>query len=229
MRFTPSLSQLFNIRTTDRNRPITDLTNRLGHNDLAVEAEEVLKKLIPIEREVEDDAGRWYLTRIMPYRSSDDRIEGIVITFVEITERKRMEFRLLESDERNAFILRLNDSFRATQDPIVIKQLATKALGEQLKVATAGYVEVEADGETIHIGAEYSDGRLPITEGKYKFSDFGEGFRSALRAGDEIFSEDVRSDVRGLEGGTPTTQATGVRAGAAIPHLKAGHLTSFLT
>jgi PAS domain S-box-containing protein len=91
LRFTPRLGELFNVRMTDRGRPLTDLTHRLGYDELADDARRVLANLAPLEREVEDEEQRWYLTRLMPYRSPDDRIEGVVITLVDITGRKRAE------------------------------------------------------------------------------------------------------------------------------------------
>ncbi len=102
LRFTPSITELFNIRSADRDRPISDLTHRLGYPELRADAESVLNRLIPVEREVRDDAGRWYLTRVLPYRSQEDRIEGIVLTFVDITNRKKTEAALVESEARLA-------------------------------------------------------------------------------------------------------------------------------
>lgn len=99
-RFTEKLTGLFNIRSTDRGRPLSDLTHRLTYNDFRKDAEEVLKSLIPIERELQDDAGRWYLTRLLPYRSAVDRIEGVVITFIDIDTRKKAEQSLRASEER---------------------------------------------------------------------------------------------------------------------------------
>ncbi|HEY3740547.1 MAG TPA: chemotaxis protein CheB [Bryobacteraceae bacterium] len=91
LRFTPKLGEIFNIRQTDRGRPISDLTHHLGYKELRSDAETVLNNLTPLEREVKDEGGRWYLTRVLPYRSTDDRIEGIVITFIDVTTRKDAE------------------------------------------------------------------------------------------------------------------------------------------
>jgi two-component system, chemotaxis family, CheB/CheR fusion protein len=99
MRFTPQVGELFNVRSVDRGRPLSDLTHRLGYDGLASDAEAVLRKLTPIEREVQDEHGRWYLTRVLPYRSVSDRIEGVVITFIEITGRKAAEEGLRRSEE----------------------------------------------------------------------------------------------------------------------------------
>lgn len=100
LRFTPKLSELFSIRVNDRGRPISDLTHRLGSTDLRADAAAVLSSLIPVEREVKDDADHWFLTRLLPYRSTEDRILGVVITFVDITARKNAEETLRLSEER---------------------------------------------------------------------------------------------------------------------------------
>jgi two-component system CheB/CheR fusion protein len=100
MRFTPRVGELFNVRPVDRGRPLADLTHRLGYDELRDDARRVLDHLVPVEREVRDEEGRWYLTRVLPYRSTQDRIEGVVITFVEITKRKEAEEDLRESEEQ---------------------------------------------------------------------------------------------------------------------------------
>ncbi|SNS42512.1 two-component system, chemotaxis family, CheB/CheR fusion protein [Granulicella rosea] len=97
LRFTPKLRELFNILATDRGRPISDLTHRLGYHELHKDAETVLGSLIPVEREIQDLTGRWYLTRVLPYRAANDQIGGIVITFVDIDVRKRAEGRWKEA------------------------------------------------------------------------------------------------------------------------------------
>ena len=100
LRFTPRIGELFNVRPADRGRLLSDLTHRLGYDELQADARRVLDKLAPVEREVQDEAGRWYLTRVLPYRSTEDRIEGVVITFVDITTRKEVEEDLRQSEEQ---------------------------------------------------------------------------------------------------------------------------------
>lgn len=105
LRFTPPVSEIFNIRVSDRGRPLGDLTHRLGYDELTNDAERVLDKLTPIGREVQSQGGDWYLTRVLPYRSTQDRIEGVVITFVDITERRRAEEELRKSEERYRLLM----------------------------------------------------------------------------------------------------------------------------
>lgn len=100
IRFTPQTENVFNILPTDRGRPLSDLTHRLGDTSLAEDARKVLADLSPIEREVDSDHGRSYLTRVMPYRAANDRIGGVVMTLVDITERKRAEDALRASEEQ---------------------------------------------------------------------------------------------------------------------------------
>ena len=63
-------------------------------------ARKVLERLIPIEREVKSDSGRWYLRRTLPYRTTENRIAGVVITFVDIAVRKQSEQAIISSRER---------------------------------------------------------------------------------------------------------------------------------
>jgi two-component system, chemotaxis family, CheB/CheR fusion protein len=90
-RFTPAAVKLFKLLPGDLGRPLTDLATDLVYPDLGADAAEVLERLVPIEREVGQSNGEAYLARMMPYRTHDDRIAGVVFTFIEITERKRGE------------------------------------------------------------------------------------------------------------------------------------------
>ncbi|ACB97368.1 chemotaxis protein CheB [Beijerinckia indica] len=112
-RFTPRLTDLFNITAHDEGRPITDFTHQLDYDELADHARMVLRDLTPIEQEVKSRKGGWYLVRMRPYRTIDDKIEGVVATFVDITERLRAEEALRESEEHLRQEMRLVELSRA--------------------------------------------------------------------------------------------------------------------
>lgn len=107
LRFTPGIEQLFNVRLADRGRSLTDFTSRIGYQELSADAEKVLERLVPVERETQDESGRWYLTRVLPYRSQEDRIDGVVITFVDITRQKHSERSVRQAKETSERILDL--------------------------------------------------------------------------------------------------------------------------
>ncbi len=114
LRFTPKVAELFSILPSDRGRAISDLTRRLNYAELLDDAKTVLDRLSPVERVVQDEGGRWYLTRSLPYRTTDDRIEGVVITFVDITDRKRLE------DEVRSARKFADDVIRTTREPLLV-------------------------------------------------------------------------------------------------------------
>jgi two-component system CheB/CheR fusion protein len=86
--FTPATKSLFNIIPSDVGRSISDLHSLVPDDALANDAGTVLGTLVPIEQEIETQTGACYLRRILPYRTQDNRIEGVVVTFADITERK---------------------------------------------------------------------------------------------------------------------------------------------
>jgi two-component system CheB/CheR fusion protein len=89
--FTPAAKSLFHVLESDVGRPLADLTHRFADGSLFDDARTVLSSFAPIAREVKGENGAWYTCRIVPYRTKDNRVEGVVITFVDITERKRLE------------------------------------------------------------------------------------------------------------------------------------------
>ena len=90
-RYTPSMQQLFNIRPVDQNRPIEHLTHKLLYREFARDAEKVLRDLAMIEKEVQAEHGDWYMVRMRPFLMAEDKIEGLIITFLDITKLKAGE------------------------------------------------------------------------------------------------------------------------------------------
>jgi two-component system CheB/CheR fusion protein len=86
--FTPATKSLFNVIPSDIGRPLADLSSLAADGALLNDAQTVLTTLVPLEREVEAQNGAWYIRRILPYHTQDNGVEGVVITFVDITERR---------------------------------------------------------------------------------------------------------------------------------------------
>ena len=86
--FTPRARDIFNLIPTDVGRPLSDITGQFADGGLTDDVARVLDTLTTVEREVTTRDGRWRVMRISPYRSAEDRIIGVVITFMDITERK---------------------------------------------------------------------------------------------------------------------------------------------
>ena len=99
--FTPATKSLFHVIPSDVGRPLADLSSLAVDGALLADARTVLQTLAPLEREIEAQSGAWYIRRILPYRTQDGGVEGVVITFVDITERKHTAD-ALEAAERQA-------------------------------------------------------------------------------------------------------------------------------
>ena len=105
-RFTPRATELLNLIPGDVGRPIGHITQNFDGKELAAESEKMLKSLSATEREVQTRDGRWHTMRVLPYRTLDDRIDGVVITFSDVTrlkqaesERRELECRVLHAQK----------------------------------------------------------------------------------------------------------------------------------
>jgi len=104
-RFTNQSTKIFKLIKSDIGRPFTDLVSDLIYLDLSADAHEVLKTLSFIKKQIPTKDGRWFSIRIMPYRTYDERVDGVVITFFNITDMKQLESELYETDTMHRLIL----------------------------------------------------------------------------------------------------------------------------
>jgi two-component system, chemotaxis family, CheB/CheR fusion protein len=145
-RYTPSIQRLFNITAADIRRPLEHFTHKLDYDSLAGDAQQVLRTLLTLEREVCSSDGSWFLARLLPYRTLDDRIDGVVVTFVDITARRQAEEQLREQAARlreQADIVNLGDLMvRDADDRIVLWSAGCELL--------YGYTNEEAVGKNGH-------------------------------------------------------------------------------
>jgi two-component system, chemotaxis family, CheB/CheR fusion protein len=130
--FTPAARKIFNLIAADYGRPLADITGKLDYGNLLHDAENVLDKLTTFEQEVRTVENSFYLMRISPYRTSEDRINGVVITFVDISALKEAEQQLQENIDE---LKRFNQAMVSRESRMIelkkeVNEVA-KRLGEQ--------------------------------------------------------------------------------------------------
>ncbi|MCF8227970.1 MAG: PAS domain-containing protein [Bacteroidales bacterium] len=104
-RYTNQATKIFKLIKSDIGRPFTDQASQLIYPELVDDAREVLRTLIFIEKQIPTREGYWFRIRIMPYRTFDDRIDGLVITFIDITEMKQVGEKLQKAKQENRLLL----------------------------------------------------------------------------------------------------------------------------
>lgn len=133
--FTPATTRLLRLRPSDIGRPIGDFSQKFTGGDLQADAEAVLQRPAPVEQEIRGPEGRWYLRRVLPYHAADGRIQGVVMTFVDIHRSKQAEEKLL----------RMAVAVRDSNDAVTVHDFDGRLLnwnhGAELMF---GYTEAEA-------------------------------------------------------------------------------------
>jgi two-component system, chemotaxis family, CheB/CheR fusion protein len=168
-RFTQQVTELFSITPNDEGRPIADFAHRLEYDSLVADARKVLTNLAPIAHEIRSRDGRWYDVRLRPYRTVDDKIDGVVLTFVDMTARRHTEEALRLSEHR---IRQQTQLVELSRDPIFIWDFSGPILewnrgSEQLY----GYSRDEAIGKkkdkllgTIVPGSSFAELRVRLND-----------------------------------------------------------------
>lgn len=134
--FTPATKSLFSVISGDVGRPLADLSSLAADGALLSDARTVLRTQVPLECEIAAQNGAWYIRRIMPYRTQDGAVDGVVITFVDITERRRTAD-ALEAARRHAESATLSKSrFLASASHDLRQPLQTLTLLQGLLAKT---------------------------------------------------------------------------------------------
>ncbi|HYP97080.1 MAG TPA: chemotaxis protein CheB [Polyangiaceae bacterium] len=147
-RYTPAARNLMDLIGSDIGRPLNDLAKKFVDPELLDDSQTVLDRLVPAEREVHSNDGRWYLRRVLPYRTADDRIEGVVITFVDISDRKRVEDLAPPGDEAAALDLKAMNRLHAASNALFGAQNMDRVLQE---ILNAGFDLLHSDSGTLHL------------------------------------------------------------------------------
>ena len=166
--FAPAIRDLFDLVSSDIGRPIAHFARKFVDENLLPDAETVLKKLTTIEVEVPSDAGRWYLRRMLPYRTLDNRIAGVVVAFSDITEQKRA------AEAANEARIYSETIIETIRQPLLV-------LNRDLSVRSAN----RAFYDQFHVRPQETTGRLVYDLGNGQWDI--QGLRMLL---DEVLSKD---------------------------------------
>ena len=134
-RYTPAATKLMELISSDIGRPINDLAPKFTDPDLLQDARTVMDSLVPCQKDVAGENDKWYVRRILPYRTSENRIEGVVITFIDITELKNVEAALRRSEENLASELSVMSKVHDITNRLIVVPSLTSAMDEILAAA----------------------------------------------------------------------------------------------
>lgn len=111
LRFTPAATQIINLIFSDVGRPVRHIvSNLVGYDGLVADAQAVVDTLTPKETDVQTLEGKWYTMRIRPYRTLDNMIEVVVITFFDITEMKKAKELFAQTSDQLRLAVVVRDS-----------------------------------------------------------------------------------------------------------------------
>jgi two-component system CheB/CheR fusion protein len=150
-RYTPRAADVFSIIATDIGRSLLDITHRLEYDKLADDAAEAFGALRLIERELRSTDGRWYLARILPYRTTENRIDGAVLSFIDITSRRTAEERLRNVGQASVDeVERRRDEFLAVvshelKHPLNLITASTELIGRSAEARKNATIARAAD------------------------------------------------------------------------------------
>lgn len=148
--FTPSMAEIFSLRESDRGRPLTDIVSLVAYDDLRRDVAKVLRELTVIEREITSiDHGAIFIMRIRPYRSIDRVIDGVVITFIDVTARKNAERAQGVSERRFAAIVN-QAAVGITETDLAGQFLLINAAFERIADRSADVLRAMRRHELIH-------------------------------------------------------------------------------
>ena len=190
MRFTPALGDIFNVMPVDEGRPLHHVTHKLDYDGLRDDCDRVLRRLQPVEREVADSEGRSWLARLTPYRTDEDRISGVILTFTDVSRVRAAQRHVRESEERFRTLVDASAEIVWTTNPAgaVVEDSPTwrAFTGQSTRERSgSGWLDAVHPAERTGLAAEWKraveSGEELTTEFRIRHGDSGEWRLTAVR------------------------------------------------
>ncbi|MGC3973687.1 MAG: chemotaxis protein CheB [Nitrospira sp.] len=196
MRYTSAVTRLFRLIPSDLGRPLADLRHDLQYDRFESDLRAVLTEGVHIEREVSTRDERWFLTRLMPYRTIDLETAGVVVTFLDITDRKHAADQLRESEsclagQKEAFQAAMSGAPLKASLDVLIRTVVEQSNG----TARAAFYLTNRDGTTLHHITGMSDAYARCVDG-FKIGTDSLACGLAVQRGEPVITPDVEQDSR---------------------------------
>ena len=194
-RFTPATVQLMSLREGDIGRPLSDLASRVVDPELAEDARSVLRSLAPVQKEVRTEPDQWFLRRVTPFRTADNKIQGVVVTYSDLSGIKQAVRRLEQREQQQAVIARLGRGALAGDEPPALLERAVGMVATTLDVELVKVLRLEPGGRELRLvaGVGWHDGVVGSTR-------LSAGIESqagyTLQAGGAVITRDLRREKR---------------------------------
>jgi two-component system, chemotaxis family, CheB/CheR fusion protein len=212
-RFTPAAREVLKVIDSDVGRPISDLAPRVNDTALIDDARQVLAKLSSVEKEVHDDGGKWFLRRIVAYRTTENRIEGVVITFADVTRLKETAQQLERRERQQAGVAQLSGEALGGLEPYKLVRRACELVCTLTAADLAEVRELGPDRKTFlrKAGIGWTEGpgeKSLLLVGPDSLAGY------TLQSGAPVIFEDLAREKRFRAGELPGEQ--GVVSGASV-------------
>jgi two-component system, chemotaxis family, CheB/CheR fusion protein len=194
-RFTPRATDLFNLLPSDIGRPFGHISHRFVYDNLNVDVEQVLAELASKRLELQSINGRWFILRIFPYRTIEDKIDGVVLTFVDVTALKQAEQTVAQRAKQQATVADLGQFALENTDIDLLYHELVHRIADVLDVEMCKVLEIAPGQQKLLLkeGVGWKDGCVGrATVGTDKESQAG----YTLHAVEPVVVEDLRTETR---------------------------------
>lgn len=173
---------------------------------------------------------RYFDSDWSPIRGQTGEVEGSLQTIVEVTERKRTETALAQSEVRQAFMLKLSDVLRPLSDPVDIQKTAARMTAEHLDIGRVAYCEIRYEpGIVVIVERDWPRRGMPsVAAGRYRMDDFGRFLAEEMTGGRIVTVADAETDPRLTAADRENWAAFDILANCSIPVVKGGRFVAYL-
>ncbi|MBX3000672.1 MAG: PAS domain S-box protein [Caldilineaceae bacterium] len=194
-RFTPRATELFHLIASDLGRPLKHITHQVLYEEMIQDATRSLERVITVEQKVQTADGRWFIAHFSPYRTIENQIDGVVLTFVNVTALKQAEEGLIRRARQQATVADLGQYALEDADLSDLRQQVTERVAETLEIELTKIQEFTEDGQHLLLtaGVGWQEG---VVGGNRVKADKSTQAGYTLYTGTPIIVDDMRHEER---------------------------------